>query len=67
MRELNLGTYTYCVTCNRRFWTEDGIPFCSSRCENAVECPKCGGRKEPDEEYCKGHICEEDEDEVEEE
>lgn len=37
MREPNLGITTQCCMCGRSFWTEDGLPICSSACENEFE------------------------------
>lgn len=37
MREPNLGIFTFCSICNRRFWTEDGYSICSPSCEAEYE------------------------------
>ncbi|WP_427036550.1 hypothetical protein [Cytobacillus pseudoceanisediminis] len=37
MREPNLGCYITCCVCGRRFWTEDGLPLCSSACDRRFE------------------------------
>jgi len=36
-REPNLGTYISCNICGKRFWTEDGVPLCSTRCAEEEE------------------------------
>lgn len=52
MREPNLGITVSCAVCGRSFWTEDGVPVCSSSCEKQIECGHCGGEKSPDEDFC---------------
>ena len=37
MREPNLGCYTSCVICGKRFWTEDGYAVCSPSCDRIFE------------------------------
>lgn len=51
-REPNLGITISCAVCGRSFWTEDGVPICSSSCSDAIECQNCGEEKDPEKEYC---------------